>query len=161
MNPPARGFTLIEALVSLTVLSIGLLGAAATMLRTLVSHTEALRRVSAVNLVCDMAERIRANAGARAAYDTRVATAAVNCDGGAACDLPARAAADRAHFEDAALTAFPFATTSADILFEPAIGPTAPDRYVITLRYPARSQPDALEGVELTVLVGVPVAGAG
>lgn len=155
----ARGFTLIESLVALVVLSVGLLGAAATLLGSLGAHAEAMRRATALGLVHDAAERIRANAAARAAYDTRSAAAGADCTA-ASCDAAARAAMDRAHFIDAARVAFPFADTRADIHFEPAAGPAAPDRYEITLRFPPRSQPGAVDGVALTVLSFAPAAGA-
>lgn len=154
-----RGFTLIECLVALVVLSVGLLGAAVTLLGSLRAHGEALRRMAALGLVHDVAERIRANAAGRAAYDTRAAATSEDCVV-AACDVAARAALDRAHFVAAARAAFPFPETSAEIRFEPAAGPAAPDRYEITLRVPLRSQPGALDGVALTVLARAPVAGA-
>lgn len=154
-----RGFTLIESLVALVVLSIGLLGAAATLLDSLRAHAEALHRAIALELVRDTADRIRANPLARAAYDTRSAAAAADC-AAAACDGAARAAFDRAQFDAAARAAFPSAETRAEIRFEPATGPATPDRYEITLRFPPRSRPGAMDGVALTVLAFAPVAGA-
>ena len=156
-----RGFTLIESLIALVVLSIGLLGAAATLLGSLGAHADALRRSTALELVRDVADRIRANAGARSAYDTSVAApAGPECRADSPCDGAARAALDRAHFYTAAHVAFPFDATSADIHFEPAAGPAAPDRYEITLRFPARSRPGVMDVVGLTVLAFAPVAGA-
>jgi len=155
----SRGFTLVECLVALVVLSIGLLGAAATLLGSLGAHAEALRRATALELVRDVANRIRANPAGRAAYETSSAAVARDCSA-AACDAATRAAGDRAHFVAAAHTAFPFAETRAEIRFEPATGPSAPDRYEITLRFPPRSQPGAMDGVALMVLTAVPVAGA-
>jgi type IV pilus modification protein PilV len=155
-----RGFTLIESLVALVVLSVGLLGAAAMLLGSLASHTQALRRAAAVNLVRDMAERILANRVARGAYDTNLASGASACDAAAACDAPALAAADREYFENAARRLFSPREPATQIHFEPAIGASAPDRYVISLRLPARSESGITEGVELTVLAWAPVAGA-
>ena len=155
-----RGFTLVESLVALVVLSIGLLGAAATLLGSLAGHAEALHRAIALELVRDTADRIRANSTARAAYDTRSAAAAVADCTASPCDSAARAALDRAHFIDSARAAFPFADTLAEIRFEPATGPATPDRYEITLRFPPRSQPGAMDGVALMVLTSAPVAGA-
>lgn len=156
----ARGFTLIESLIALVVLSIGLLGAAATLLGSLGAHAEAQRRTTALGIVRDAADRVRANAAGRAAYDTRGGDAPAGDCTAASCDAGTRAALDRAHFVTAARVAFPFADTRADIRFEPAIGPAAPDRYEITLRFPARSQPGAMDGVALMVLAHAPVAGA-
>jgi type IV pilus assembly protein PilV len=156
-----RGFTLLESLIALVVLSIGLLGAAATLLGSLAAHTDALRRETALDLVRDIADRIRANSAMRSAYDTSLAApAATDCRADPPCDGAARAAFDRAHFDAAARAAFPFDETRADIHFEPATGPAAPDRYEITLRFPARSQPGVMDDVGLTVLTFVPVAGA-
>jgi len=156
-----RGFTLIESLVALVVLSIGLLGAATTLLGSLGAHADALRRATALELVRDVADRIRANAAARSAYDTSAAVpAGTECRAESPCDAAARAALDRAHFEAAARAAFPAEGTRADIHFEPATGPAAPDRFEITLRFPERSQPGAMDGVALTLLAFAPVAGA-
>ena len=155
----ARGFTLIESLVALVVLSVGLLGAAATLLGSVEAHGEAVRRATALSLVRDLAERIRMNRLGRVSYDTRGTTVAADC-AASFCDPPALAAADRAQFVAAARATFSLTETRADIHFEPAIGPTAPDRYDISLRYAVRSQPGAMDGVALTVLVYAPVAGA-
>jgi len=155
----ARGFTLIESLVALVVLSVGLLGAAATLLGSLAAHAESLRRAVALELVRDVANRIRTNPSGRAAYDTDGTEAGVDC-AVSACDALALAATDREHFVVAARAAFPLADTLAAIRFEPAIGRAAPDRYEITLRFRAWSQPDVMDDVALTVLAHAPVAGA-
>ncbi|CAN5285522.1 type IV pilus modification protein PilV [soil metagenome] len=61
-NPgPQRGFTLIEALVALVVLSIGMLGIAALYVESLSAGRTAIYRTQAVNLAADMADRIRVN----------------------------------------------------------------------------------------------------
>lgn len=59
--PRQSGFTLIEALVALVVLSIGMLGIAALYVESLRAGREALTRSTAVMLAGDMADRIRAN----------------------------------------------------------------------------------------------------
>lgn len=56
-------------LVAMLVLTIGLLGIASLFLRELGNTRTALLRTQAISLVSDMADRIRANAGARDAYD--------------------------------------------------------------------------------------------
>jgi len=157
----ARGFTLIEALIALVVLSVGLLGAAAMLLENMRAHAAALRRMAVVGLVHDMAERIRMNPLGRAQYDTRGALAAADeCDAAAACDVAQLAAADRAHFANAARALFPSAAVFAEIAFEPATGPAAPDRYVISLRFSAAADAaGGLDNVELVVLAHAPVAG--
>lgn len=59
-----KGFTLVEALVALLVLSIGLLGVAALQLTALQNNNNALFRSQATYLAYDIADRIRANRGA-------------------------------------------------------------------------------------------------
>ena len=55
------GFTLLEVLVALVVLSIGLLGIAGLHIDGVRTGQSALQRTYAVNLASDMADRIRAN----------------------------------------------------------------------------------------------------
>jgi type IV pilus assembly protein PilV len=92
----SRGFTLVEALVALVVLSIGMLGIAALHVESLRSGRSALLRTQAIVLATDMADRIRANPTATISYrkaenDTGTVTAACN-PAGAGC-TPAQMAA--------------------------------------------------------------------
>jgi type IV pilus modification protein PilV len=131
-----KGFTLLESLIAVLLLSLGMLGAWAVLLASLQSHRSALYEAWATNLVRDMADRIRANAGAGALYDSRLNMAQVTtCDAATPCDLAQRAAADLAAFTSAAQTQFPGADTQARVEFEPAAGLVAADRYVISLRW--------------------------
>lgn len=63
-----KGFTLLEVLVALVVLSVGMLGIAALYVDSVSRGRSALARTKAVVLVADMADRIRANSIAGAAY---------------------------------------------------------------------------------------------
>ncbi len=63
-----KGFTLVESMVSLVVLSVGMIGIAALYAQGLGAGRSALYRTQAVNLVADMADRIRANRLALATY---------------------------------------------------------------------------------------------
>jgi prepilin-type N-terminal cleavage/methylation domain-containing protein len=63
MRLKVRGFTLMESLIALLLLSMGLLGGGALLLEGLRAHGDALRRMAATRLVQDMADRIRANPG--------------------------------------------------------------------------------------------------
>jgi type IV pilus assembly protein PilV len=97
----ARGFSLVEALVALVVMSIGMLGIAALYVESLRSGTSALLRSQAVALASDMADRIRANPNAGAAYaktvDQTVATVAACLPGGSGtCSQTDMAATDLA-----------------------------------------------------------------
>jgi type IV pilus assembly protein PilV len=64
-NPArARGFSLIEVLVSIVVLSIGLLGVAALQVSGLRVGQSSFYRAQAAQFATDMADRLRANLGA-------------------------------------------------------------------------------------------------
>ena len=67
-----RGFTLVEALVALLVLSIGLLGVAALQLSSLRANHSSSLRSQATLLAYDIVDRMRANqsAASNGAYDT-------------------------------------------------------------------------------------------
>jgi type IV pilus assembly protein PilV len=56
-----RGFTLIEALISVVIMSIGLLGVAALQTRSLGSTNVSSKRSQAILLAGDLADRMRAN----------------------------------------------------------------------------------------------------
>jgi type IV pilus assembly protein PilV len=56
-----RGFTLLEVMVALLVLSIGLLGLAALQTTALRANHEALMRTQATELAYDITDRMRAN----------------------------------------------------------------------------------------------------
>jgi type IV pilus assembly protein PilV len=88
------GFSIIEVLVALVVLSVGLLGIAGLYVVTLQSGGTAIYRTQAVNLAADMADRIRANRTAGVAYAAG-ASGALACTGAGAVDCsPADLAGD-------------------------------------------------------------------
>jgi type IV pilus assembly protein PilV len=63
------GFSLIESLVALLVISVGMIGIAALYTQGLSGSRTALFRTQAVTLAADMADRIRANRTAGVAYE--------------------------------------------------------------------------------------------
>ena len=63
-----RGFTLIEVLVTLVILTFGLLGIAGLMAKGQRASFEAFQRQQAISIASDMAERIRGNRKQAAAY---------------------------------------------------------------------------------------------
>ena len=67
------GFSMVEVLVALVVLAIGLLGIAALYLNSLQSGRTAIYRTQAINLAADLADRIRMNRTAQAAYNSAFA----------------------------------------------------------------------------------------
>jgi type IV pilus assembly protein PilV len=88
------GFSLIEAMVSLVVVSVGMIGIAALYGQGLSAGRTALYRTQAVNLAADMADRIRVNRMGGANYAGPAANN--NCDpgGGVNCTPPQMAAHD-------------------------------------------------------------------
>ncbi len=56
-----KGFTLIEVLIAIVILSIGLLGVAAMQIRALQYNHDAYLRSQITNLATDISERIRLN----------------------------------------------------------------------------------------------------
>jgi type IV pilus assembly protein PilV len=64
----SHGFTLLETLIAMLVLSIGLLGAIRLGLETVRIHREAIYQSRAVGLAGSMAERVRSNHYGRSSY---------------------------------------------------------------------------------------------
>jgi type IV pilus assembly protein PilV len=65
---PCRGFTLLEVLIAVLLLSVGLLGIAGLQLLSKQSNFEALQRTTASMLAQDIIERMRGNPTALATY---------------------------------------------------------------------------------------------
>lgn len=75
-----RGFSMIEMMVALLVLSVGMLGVASLFATSINSGSSAISRMQAVSLANDLADRIRSNPTAGAAY--AAAAANKSCVGG-------------------------------------------------------------------------------
>ena len=107
-----------------------------------------------------MADRIRANPHGRVHYDTRSAAPL-----GRGRAIPAATRCNRPppivdRFASAARALFAHHEFTASVEFAPAIGPAAPDRYVISLHWrDARDAADDNDAVALQVLAQLPVAG--
>ena len=78
-----RGFTLLEILITILVVSIGLLGLASLQISGMRANQMGFMRSQAVLAAYDMADRIRANPAAAAAdsYNGSPAAATVDCVG--------------------------------------------------------------------------------
>jgi len=59
--PLQYGFSLIEAMVAIVVMSLGILGILGVQLRTLADNQTGVRRAQAVRLIEDLSERIKGN----------------------------------------------------------------------------------------------------
>lgn len=66
--PVAAGFTLLESMIALVILSVGMLGVGALYVESLQAGRDSVNRTKAVNLAADMADKIRSNQQAGAAY---------------------------------------------------------------------------------------------
>lgn len=86
------GFSLIEAMVSLVVISVGMIGIASLYGQGLRASGTALFRTQAVNLVSDMADRIRMNRRGSTSYGGAAANNNCTVAGAATC-TPAQMAA--------------------------------------------------------------------
>lgn len=91
-NERARGFSLLEVLVALVILSVGLLGLAALQARSLQFNQDAYVRTQATLLAYDIIDRMRANNDDALDYtNTATPVAGRACananDGSRPCDL--------------------------------------------------------------------------
>ena len=127
-----RGFSLIEAMVALLVLSIGLLGIAALYVETLRASRTALYRTEAVVQATDLADRMRANRNPANAY--ACGNPCVPANGGNAI-----ADADLADWMNAIAAALP--AGSANVAFT-APTATTPAVYLITVNWTEVGQDD-------------------
>jgi len=134
----SRGFSIVEALVALLVLSIGMLGIAALYVESLRAGRSAVYHTQAVNLAADMADRIRSNRGAAGAW---LLTATANpttqgcVDGGVNCSPEQLAQDDQARWREAIQNQLPGngadspnGTIGVDALL-------VPDQYTITVSW--------------------------
>jgi type IV pilus assembly protein PilV len=146
----ARGFTLVEVLVALVVISVGMLGIAGLYLESLRAGRSALYRTQAVSLAADMADRIRANPAARAAYAGTGPGADQACVNGAVdCSPDELAADDWFHWQEALAAQLPADTTANIGVAVDAVTNVA--TYTIDLQWPEVGQPDAPSSYRLSV----------
>jgi type IV pilus assembly protein PilV len=140
------GFSLVEALVALVVLSIGMLGIAGMYVESVRNGRVALTRTQAVNLVSDMADRIRANANAGASYATATYASApaqhdcapTSSSAGGNCGIADLAEDDLARWVAAVRATLPAdgaGLPAAEVQYFPAPAPREPDRYRVSIRW--------------------------
>lgn len=125
---PQAGFTLVESMVALLVISVGMIGIAALKTHGLGAGRTAQFRIRAVNLAADMADRIRANRLGQAGYS--VAREAEDCDGDADCVPASVAAQDLAEWEENVTALLP--DGEGVVRFD---GATHPPSFVIELSW--------------------------
>jgi type IV pilus assembly protein PilV len=124
-----RGFSLIEVLIALIVMSVGMLGIAGLYVHSMQAGRTSLFRHNAVILAGDVADRIRANPRAAAAYAGDGADN--NCvSGGVNCTPAEMAAHDIFLWDQQALDTLP--TGDIAIVFNNGV---APPTYQITVSW--------------------------
>lgn len=84
MTRTVKGFSLVEVLIALIVMSVGMLGIASLYVQSMQAGRTSLFRHNAVTLAGDVADRIRANPTAGVAYaaggaDNSCVAAGTNC----------------------------------------------------------------------------------
>ncbi len=124
-----QGFTLVEVLIALIIMSVGMLGIAGLYVHSMQAGRTSLFRHHAVTLAGDIADRIRANPRAGGAYTGAGANS--NCvDGGIDCTPAEMAANDAFLWGLQAADTLPFGTVV--IVFDN--GPIPPT-YQITVQW--------------------------
>lgn len=136
MRTKQTGFTMVEVLVALVVLAIGLLGIAALYLNSLQSGRTAIYRTQAVNLAADLADRIRMNRTAQAAYGTLFADAEVEvagCYTTGGCIETDLASSDLARWKGTLTQVLP--NGQGQVVVTPPVAAGEPTNYVVTVRW--------------------------
>lgn len=164
------GFSLVEALVALLILSVGLLGIAGLFVDSVRNSRSALLRTQAIHLVSDMADRIRANATAGDAYDSAAyggEPAEHDCaptpdSVGSNCSSAALAEDDLARWiaaVRAALPALDDTPPGAEVEYLAPAADGAPERYRITVSWlePGEDQPLSY-GSDVLIMPRVPLS---
>jgi len=124
------GFTLVEVMVALAVVSIGMLGIASLYTQTLGATRTAQYRSQAVNLLADMADRIRANRLGGVSYTGAPADNNCGLTGGASCSPAELAAYDLFTWGGSVEALLPAGQWSIS-----RTGATAPPTYTITVEW--------------------------
>ncbi len=116
-----RGFSLIEVLIALIIMSVGMLGIASLYVQSMQAGRTSLFRHHAVMLAGDVADRIRANRTAGAVYTTPDGADMGCIDGGVNCNAPAMAMHDILIWETQARDTLP--NGDVVVLFDNAVNP--------------------------------------
>ena len=141
-----RGFTLIEVLIALIIMSVGMLGIAGLYVHSMQAGRTSVLRHNAVTLAGDITDRIRANPRAGAAY--ALAGANNNCvNGGVDCTIGEMAANDIFLWDQQAAATLP--NGQVNVVFNNGV---VPPEYTITITW---TEP----GEVLNYTVTIPVLG--
>ncbi len=141
-----RGFSLVEVLIALIIMSVGMLGIAGLYVQSMQAGRTSLFRHHAVTLASDVGDRIRANPRAGIAYTGLGANN--NCVGGGVdCSDTAMAANDIFLWDQQAADSLP--NGDVTIQFDDSV---VPPTYTITVAW---DEP----GEQLSYTITIPVLG--
>ena len=144
MPRKSRGFTLIEVLIALVIMSVGMLGIAGLYVHSMQAGRTSVLRHNAVILAGDIADRIRANPRAGAAYG--LAGANNNCvNGGVNCTIGEMAANDIFLWDQQAAATLP--NGQVNIVFNNGV---VPPTYQITITW---TEPGEVLNYSITIPV--------
>jgi type IV pilus assembly protein PilV len=130
-----QGFSLVEVLIALIVMSVGMLGIAGLYVQSMQAGRTSMLRHHAVNLAGDIADRIRANPTAGAAY---VATSGADNSciaGGTDCTPGEMAAQDILIWQDQAASFLPVMGDGSQQVVVNYDAAALPPLYTVTVRW--------------------------
>ena len=149
-----RGFSLVEVLIALVIMSVGMLGIAGLYVQSMQAGRTSMFRHHAVTLAGDVADRIRANPTAGAAYNHAAAATGVNNNcvaQGTDCNAAEMASNDIFIWQNQADDSLPNGAVA--VAFTAAVG-NAPPTYQITVTW---DEPNPLGGVAPAYTFTIPV----
>ncbi len=153
-QPRQAGFSLVEVLIALVIMSIGMLGIAGLYVQGMQAGRTSMFRHQAVILAGDIADRIRANPTAGIAYNHLAAAAGTDnscVSGGIACTPAQMAANDIFIWQDQADTSLPGGDIA--VTFTAAVG-ALPPTYLINVTW---TEPNPLGGIPPSFAITIPV----
>ncbi len=155
------GFSMIEVLVTLLIISLALLGTAGLQAYSMRLSQGGQFRTQAVFLAADLAERMEANkpgavAGSYVVANSNVPIAASTACVGAVCAAAALAAFDLAQWQNAIAVTLP---QSSWTVAQTVAG--NPSTYAITISWVDRLSDTTTDAFDNTAQVGVNAAGTG
>ena len=144
----SSGFSLVEVLITLVIMSVGMLGIAGLYVQSMQAGRTSMFRHHAVTLAGDVADRIRANPTAGIAYNHAANATGTNNScvaGGVDCNPADMAANDIFLWQAQALDTLPVGTVT--VVFDNGVNPPS---YQITVSW---NEP----GEQPTYIITIPV----
>ena len=130
-----KGFSLVEVLIALIIMSVGMLGIAGLYVQSMQAGRTSMLRHHAVNLASDIADRIRANPTAGASYIASDG-ADNNCVAqGVDCSIAQMAAHDIFLWQDQAAEFLPAMADGSEQVIVAFDAAATPPTYTITVRW--------------------------